>query len=212
MSFLPICILNATPVQLQASTIHLPCFQLDLSAARSRAELTHLSPEPFSGAIIDQGTLALSQCSNDEVIKSLRNPQRTQHPTTAAVLPWVHRHQPCSSPLGNLQLCFVGFNWCTGSLRAAAEALNQHMEKVSSLNSRWYFSNRFLSYIYQKICTPGAFFQKLFPSNFAYVHRRNTLNKPAPLSVCFSGCYCNELSFFSHSCLPMDFLCFLQGI
>lgn len=114
--------------------------------------------------------------------------------------------------LGNLQLCFVGFNWLTGSLRAAADALNQHMEKVSSLISRLYFSNRFLSYIYQKICTPGGFFQKTVSVYFAYMHRRNTSNKPAPLTVSLSGCCCNELSFFSHSCLPMDFFCFIQGI
>lgn len=60
MSFLLVCILNATPVQLQAGTIHLPCFQLDLSTAKGRAELIHSAPEPFSGAIIDKGTLTLT--------------------------------------------------------------------------------------------------------------------------------------------------------
>lgn len=64
----------------------------------------------------------------------------------------------------------------------------------------------------KKICTPGGFFQKTVSVYFAYMHRRNTLNKLAPLTVSLSGCCCNELSFFSHSCLPMDFFCFLQGI
>lgn len=145
--------------------------------------------------------------------------EHTEHPTSAAVLPWVHKYNIyiyilyihiCNMQLspGNLQLCFVGFSWHTGSLRAAADALNQHMEKVSSLILRLYFSNRFLSYIHQKNLHPGDFFPKTVSMYFSYMHRRNTLNQPAHLS----GCYCNELSFFSHSCLPMDFFCFLQGI
>lgn len=43
------------------------------------------------------------------------------------------------SPLGALQLCFVGFNWHTGSLKAAADALNQHMEKIVQLNFKMIF-------------------------------------------------------------------------
>lgn len=81
MSFLPGCILNATPVQLQARTVHLPCFQLDLTTARSRAELIYSSPEPFSGVVMDKGTLTLTQYSNHEAIKPLRSKQRSQNPT-----------------------------------------------------------------------------------------------------------------------------------